>query len=177
MNSRPDYATALALLAEAVQKKSPAFDDLASRLRRVENCQFDDKVLRFDLERHPDDWTSVQHYSFDVVTQRLETSDEEIIELNIGPRTLVARDLDAYFDAVGLMDFEGCESIEALENRARDLASGFLPSVVEGWSCPEAVLCSSPEIQAGWEKVSQEAAELYVDAFVRRVVREWARSG
>ena len=167
---------AVEALEACLRKGCPGFEDVGERLHRITECRLNGRVLTFTLERHPDDWTSVQRFRFNTENDELTFLGEEVIELLITGESLVTKELNKCFEAAGMSDFHGCSTEAEIRQRAQELAHEFLQSLSEEWSDrPEEVENSADEIRQEWDKARLDACEIYPDAFVRRAVQEFQR--
>ena len=165
---------AVAALSKRLKEDCSGFEELAQRLHRIEGCRLDGDVLSFELERHPDQWTSLQRFSFDVRTGKLQFINEKIVELHVSAESFINGDFENYFEAVGLDDFDSCQDIAAVAAEATKLAQDYLAAMGEDWPfASEAIENASSKIRAQWDEVRRQVREEYIDAFAARACLEW----
>jgi hypothetical protein len=148
--------------------------DVYKRMLRIGYKRMEGNCLLFDLERHPRNWTSIQHYRFDIHSGKVKLISEEVVELKVTGDSLVEDDLSRFFGEgnMGYL-FDECGTVEEVRKMAAEMVSGFMDSLEDQWSCPQGLANSPEEICHLWEKASIDALEKYPDAFVQEAIRVW----
>lgn len=163
------------ILALALASTEPELIDLAERFHRASGWSESADAIDFWLERHPDNFTSVQHFRYDVARDVLEFKREDIIELHVSAPSHCQKDIDRYFDN-GYDDFDGCTDEAAVEERAWLLGRQFGCVVAESFSVGnEFELGMSEAILDRIEAIKREIVEIYPQLFVERSL-EWVRA-